>query len=336
MVRLFVGLVASSAAAPLTEEYVQSNVHNLWGSFTKEHGRVYASAAEEQRRFEVFEANLLEAVEWQHKNPHAEFGVTQFSDYTDEEFRSRLAFSPSSNRTVEHIFTDEIVASTLAGTPSVDWRDKGAVVPVKDQGDCGGCWAFASAATIESAWAIAGNKLTSLSEQELLACADWFPCTGCGGGEMSCAFQYLTSDAKGKMATEASYPYTAGAAGKEGSCKKGTTAGATVTGQKDIPSNEGQMATWVASHGPIAIGAHADPWKQYKKGILTSCGSGAVDHAIVIVGYGTEAGEDYWLIRNSWGESFGESGYIRIGRGSNVCQVKSQPITAVVASSVTV
>merc|ERR1712190_58541 len=218
-----------------------------------------------------------------------------------------------------------------------DWRSKGVVVPVKDQGACGGCWAFASAANIESAWAIAGNPLTSLSEQQFLACDDYFPCTGCGGGEMSCAFTYLTDENKGHLDTEKSYPYTAGASGKVGSCKKsGAIVGATISGQKDLPKNEAQMATWVAQHGPIAIGAHADPWKQYKSGILTDCGSGAVDHAIVIVGYGTDSGKDYWLIRNSWGVSFGESGYIRIGRGSNVCQVKSQPTTAVVSKEVVV
>merc|ERR1712194_410458 len=190
---------------------------------------------------------------------------------------------------------------------------------------------------IESVSAIAGNTLTSLSEQQFLACADYFPCMGCSGGEMSCAFLYLTDENKGQLDTEKSYPYTAGAASKEGSCKKsGVTVGATIGGQKDLPSNEGQMATWVAQHGPIAIGAHADPWKQYKSGILTSCGSGAVDHAIVIIGYGTDSGKDYWLIRNSWGESFGESGYIRIARGSNLCQVNSQPTTATVSKSVVV
>jgi len=276
---------------------------------------------------------LLKAAEWQQLNPHAEFGATKFSDYTDDEFKQRLGLTPASNHTAEDIFSEDEVAAALA-SDGVDWRTKGVVVPVKDQGDCGGCWAFAAAANIESTWAIAGNSLTSLSEQQFLACDDWFPCMGCNGGEMSCAFQYLNSDNKGHVYTEKSYPYTAGAASKEGNCKSGTT-GATVSGSKDLPSNEGQMAAWVSSTGPIAIGAHADPWKQYKSGILTSCGSktAAVDHAIVIVGYGTESGKDYWLIRNSWGESFGESGYIRIGRGSNVCQVKSQPITAKVSGS---
>merc|ERR1711862_161078 len=130
---------------------------------------------------------------------------------------------------------------------------------------------------------------------------------GCVSGEMSCAFQYLTSEAKGDIATEASYPYIAGASSKTGKCKSsGASTGAKVSGSKDLPKSETQMATWLAEHGPIAIGAYAIPWKQYKKGILTNCGSGDVDHAILVVGYGSDAGTDYWTIKNSWGTSFGE------------------------------
>jgi len=306
-----------------------------WSAFKKEHNRVYGSVEEENQRLQVFKENMLQAATLQRLNPLAKFGVSRYSDMSDEEFSHRAAgMKPGPNHSaVANVYTQDEVASILKGSPSADWRTKNAVTAVKDQGDCGGCWAFASTGNIEGQWAIAGNKLTSLSEQELLECDDYFPCSGCNGGEMSCAFLFLKSERKGSIATEASYPYTAGAASKTGKCKGAKSTGATITGSKDLPTNEKQMAAWLATNGPIAIGAYAIPWKQYKSGILTSCGSGDVDHAILIVGYGTENGQDYWTIKNSWGKSYGEAGYIRIARGVNLCKVASQPTTAVVKGS---
>jgi len=267
-------------------------------------------------------------------NPLATFGVTPFTDLSDEEFAARRLGLRPDNRIVA--VPDIYSAAEVSAAPtSVDWRTNGMVTAVKDQGDCGGCWSFASTGNIESQWAIAGNKLTSLSEQELLDCDDYFPCMGCNSGEMSCAFEYLKSEQKGNAASEASYPYTAGAAGKTGKCKaSGSSVGAKISGYKDLPATEAQMATWLATNGPVAIGAYAIPWKQYKSGILTNCGSGDVDHAILVVGYGSDSGTDYWIIKNSWGTSFGEKGYIRVEKGKNLCKVASQPITAVIGTSV--
>jgi C1A family cysteine protease len=282
-----------------------------------EHGRVYADAAEEQQRLEAFKTNMLKAAKLQEENPLAVFGVNRFADLTKEEIKRRaggLLSGAKNHSTVPDIFSADEVASTLASTASVNWVTKGAVTAVKDQGDCGGCWSFATTGNIESQAKLAGYPLTPLSEQELLSCDDWFPCSGCSGGEMSCAFQFLQSSHKGAIATEKSYPYTSGSSGKVASCKGAGSAGATITGSKDLPTSEAQMATWVATKGPIAIGAHADPWLQYKGGIFSGSCSGDPDHAILIVGYGTDAGQDYWLIKNSWGASWGDGGYIKLVR----------------------
>jgi cysteine peptidase B len=332
MFSVFAAALPALTPSFLTSSFVDANVNELWAAFVVEHNRAYSGADEEARRKRIFTHSLHEAARWQASNPRATFGVTRFSDWTEDEFKAkRLNLRPTNRSAVPDIYSAAEVAASPA---SVDWRTKGAVTPVKDQGDCGGCWAFASAANIESAWQIAGNSLTSLSEQELLDCVDYFPCMGCNGGEMSCAFTYLSESQHGNMATEASYPYVAGPHSKTGSCKAGSSSrGATISGSKDLPTNEAQMATHLAANGPIAIGAYAVPWKQYKSGILTSCGSGPVDHAIVVVGYGTDSGTDYWTIKNSWGTSFGEGGYIRVEKGTNLCKVASQPTTALVRGS---
>ena len=320
-----------ASAAPLTHAYVQTHLDELWAAFKLEFKPVYASAAEERYRLSVFNESMFVAANHQALNPLAEFGVTQFSDLTEDDFLNRrLGLKPSPALTPPG---DVFNASEVASAPSAfDWRDYGVVTAVKDQGDCGGCWSFATTGNIESLYAIknGNSSLTTLSEQELLDCDDYFPCMGCNGGEMSCAFLYLTSEARGAIATEDSYPYVAGPASKTGTCKKASSkTGATIKSSRDLPTNEGQMATWLASNGPIAIGAYAIPWKQYKSGILTSCGSGPVDHAILVVGFGSQAGTDYWTIKNSWGPSYGEDGYIRVKRGVNLCKLASQPISAV-------
>ncbi len=331
---MFVLALAAHAAPLLTDSYARTHSDQLWASFVDTYKPAYSSAAEEHHRRRVFNQSMAAAAAQQALNPLAVFGVTQFSDLTDEEFAQRkLGLKPTAIAeadAVPDLYSESEVAGAAA---SIDWRDYGVVTPVKDQGDCGGCWSFATTGNIESVSALKhGNAtLTSLSEQELLDCDDYFPCMGCNGGEMSCAYLFLTSEARGNVATEQSYPYTAGASSKTGACKRAqSTVGATIRGSRNLPSDEAQMATWLASNGPIAIGAYAIPWKQYKSGILTSCGSGPVDHAILVVGYGAELGTPYWTIKNSWGEAYGEAGYIRVQRGVNLCKLASQPITATV------
>ena len=228
----------------------------------------YASEAEREERFAIFKENLLDIDRLSALNPHATFGVTRFSDRTDDEFAStRCAFraNATAHATLpRHTGVLDVDAATAFQNQSVDWRTKGAVTPVKDQGDCGGCWAFSSTGSIEGQWAIAGNTLVSVSEQELISCDDYFPCSGCSSGEQSCAWQFLKGEHGGQITTEKSYPYVSGATG--GPVPKcsisGTSVGATISGYASIPSNEIQMSAWAAQHGPMSVAAYAIPWKQ--------------------------------------------------------------------------
>merc|ERR1712190_392296 len=196
---------------------------------------------------------------------------------------------------------------------SVDWTTKGAVTPVKNQGQCGSCWAFSTTGSLEGAWQIAGNPLTSLSEQQFVDC-DKGSDQGCNGGLMDNAFKYAEKNA---ICTEASYSYKGrGGTCKASSCSVGIPKG-DVTGYKDVATDNEQALMEAVEKQPVSIAVEADKsaFQLYRGGILSStCGSN-LDHGVLLVGYGTENGQDYWKVKNSWGTSFGENGYIRLKRG---------------------
>jgi C1A family cysteine protease len=220
------------------------------------------------------------------------------------------------------------LAIIKATNGTLDWRTKGAVTAVKDQGQCGSCWAFSTTGNIEGQWKIKGHALTSVSEQELVSC-DTID-SGCNGGLMDNAFDWLVQSRKGVIATETSYPYVSGG-GNVPKCKTtGLVNGATITGHKDLPKDETQMAALLASGGPIAIAVDATSFQSYTGGILTNCISQQIDHGVLLVGYGVSGTTSYWIIKNSWAASWGEQGYIRVKQGSNECLITSYPTTATV------
>jgi len=197
-----------------------------------------------------------------------------------------------------------------------DWTTKGAVTPVKNQGQCGSCWAFSTTGSLEGANFIANGKLESFSEQELVDCAGSFGNQGCNGGLMDDGFKYI--EAKGD-ALDSVYPYT----GKSGTCDTAKQSANAfkpdcLTSFHDVTTDsETQMMAAVAA-GPVSVAIEADQsgFQFYKNGVFSGTCGNNLDHGVLAVGYGTDSGKDYWKIKNSWAATWGDHGYIRVARGS--------------------
>jgi len=314
---------------------------SMFKDFMRAHNKQYTSADEEAQRFGYFKENMRKAALLQALEPMATFGVNIFSDLSDAEFKSRHNAEKYYDRRVKEakpitpLSDAEIskITSQNGNSSNVDWRQKGAVVGVKDQGNCGSCWAFSTVGGIEGQWFLAGHNLTSLSEQEFVSCDDYFPDNGCQGGLMDNAFTWVVKENGGRVTTEAAYPYVSGTGNVPKCAISGKPAGAVITGHQDLPNNEAQMAAWLVKNGPISIAAYAETWKSYTGGILSNCPSQPVDHGVVIVGLGTSGSDQYWIIKNSWGPSWGEQGYIRLKYGSDQCLITKYPCTSIVGGN---
>jgi cathepsin L len=202
---------------------------------------------------------------------------------------------------------------------SIDYRDKGVVNAIKDQGQCGSCWAFGTIQAAESNYALKFGTLNSCSEQNLVDCVT--SCDGCDGGLEELAYQYIISNQAGLLNTEASYPYTA----RDGSCKYNAAGGLNkvVSYQNGKSGDESYLLNLVGTVGvaDVAIDASQNSFQLYSTGVYNEprCGNTEydLDHAVGCIGYGTASGTDYWLVRNSWGTSWGQKGYIQMSRNKN-------------------
>jgi len=255
-------------------------------------------------------------------------GVNKYTDATEEEFSALRGYNalakPSTAKRSLYSVPHQTISKPTALPATVDWREKGIVTPPKDQASCGSCWSFATAEVLESHWAIKTGNLSVLSEQQILDCTpNPQHCGGdggCQGGTAELAYAQIAE--LGGLTTEALYPYVSGG-GRDYTCKKPLPKPvATVTNYTKLPENEYQpLLDAVANIGPIAISVDAATWGRYASGVFDGCNqkSPDIDHAVVLVGYGTdEKLGDYWLVRNSWGASWGEKGYIRLKRSATV------------------
>jgi cathepsin L len=266
-------------------------------------------------RFNTFKANL----DWINANNamNKSYTVTmnKFGDMSTEEFgRNFCGYKPTLRTTAAVASTED--DDTFVGA-AVNWVTAGAVTPVKDQGQCGSCWAFSATGGIEGAVFIATKKLTNVAEQQLVDCAGTEGNQGCNGGLMDYAFQYVIKN-KG-IGSEASYKYTA----RDGTCKKVPSV-STISSFKDVAAGDEAALMVAVNKQPISIAIEADQacFQFYSTGVLddASCGTN-LDHGVLLAGYDTDSAskKDYWLVKNSWGASWGDKGYIKFVRGKNQC-----------------
>mgnify|MGYP003705848201 CR=1 FL=1 len=214
--------------------------------------------------------------------------------------------------------TDERLTSAPS---SINWVEKGGVTPVKDQGQCGSCWSFSTTGALEGAYYIAHGELLSFSEQQLVSCdtlRNGGRDHGCNGGLMDNAFSWIQKN--DGLCLESDYPYTSGTTKSAGDCETtcSVVADSDITSYHDVDANSDSAMMNALAQQPVSIAIQADQkdFQLYSSGVFTgSCGT-QLDHGVLTVGYGTEGGEDYYLVKNSWSEGWGDGGYIKLGRGS--------------------
>jgi KDEL-tailed cysteine endopeptidase len=321
--------VASSLVC-LKEVVCAPDYLSLWSKFKVDFGKSYDSNGDgEERRFETFKDNVDFIEATNAKNLPYQLGVNQFADLSSEEYAAAHlgGYKPERLLGVEANIKEPFPNLTGAALPdSVDWVAAGAVTDVKNQASCGSCWAFSTTGAIEGAYYVATKKLVSLSEEDLVQCDTTD--NGCHGGIMESAFEFVKKN--GGICSEKSYPYSSGT-GLAGKCHPGCQPVVTLTGYVDVPTkNEVALKAAVAKQ-PVSIAIEADKqaFQFYKGGVLSdpTCGT-KLDHGVLIVGYGTDMGKDYWKVKNSWGPTWGEHGYIRLARGTTgagECGLAVQP-----------
>ncbi|KAG2683978.1 hypothetical protein I3760_10G058800 [Carya illinoinensis] len=303
----------------------EERVIELFQRWREKHKRVYEHEQEAEKRFDIFRRNLNYIIE---KNARREspsnahrLGLNRFADMSNEEFREvylskvKKPFNKKSNTLISRNMQQKLRSCDDVPS-SLDWRNKGVVTGVKDQGSCGSCWSFSSTGAMEGINAIATGDLISLSEQELVDCDTTN--YGCEGGYMDYAFEWVISN--GGIDTESDYPYT----GVDGTCNitKEETKVVTIDGYEDVAESDSALLCATVQQ-PISVGmdGSALDFQLYTSGIYDGdCSSDPddIDHAVLIVGYGSEDGEDYWIVKNSWGTDWGMEGYIYIRRNTNL------------------
>jgi len=331
LVIVALALVATSYANVLSK---LSSVHKTeaeWPQFVTfalQYGRNYPTTGEAELRYINFKNTLERNIGLRQRNPLATFGVNKFADLSVDEFRAKYLMPHNSTGTVKDL---PKFFKNMAAIPPVkrdkegrpldnDWCASGYCTAVKDQGQCGSCWAFSATEVLESAVALAGQAIPTLSPEQIVACdtSDG----GCNGGDPRSAMNYVVS--AGGQDTESSYPYTAGG-GQSGSCafQSGAVA-ATESGPQDVSDgDESALQSFLQNNGPPSVCVDASEWSSYTGGVMTSCGC-AIDHAVQATGLTSQFGTPAYIVRNSWNTDWGVNGFIYLATGQNTCCVANE------------
>ncbi|XP_053497664.1 procathepsin L isoform X3 [Ictalurus furcatus] len=300
-----------------------------WISWKTEFNKKYNNAGEEVFRRSIWQQNVVEVMK--HNKGHHSFtmGTNHLSDMTAEEINAKL-----NGLRMENVLLDTNKNFKLLSDSPVpdrlDWTEKGLVSPVQNQGMCGSCWAFSAAGALEAQMVKKMGRMVPLSAQNLVDCSVKEGNHGCKGGFMTKAFNYVIHN-KG-IDSDAFYPYQH----KEGLCRYSPQgrAGSCSSFQILPQVNESVLLNTVALIGPVSVGINAKlaSFHRYRSGIYTDplCDPRTVNHAVLVVGYGTEGGQDYWLVKNSWGTAWGEKGYVRMARNRNECGIANFAVFPVV------
>jgi cathepsin F len=304
----------------------------MWEEFKRAYNKTYnpySNGDDEEKRFQIFKANVAAAEARDEMEPLATFGLDQFSDLTEDEFLGYMGYVPEPQAEEQSI--SEMTATDFLGltTPtSIDWTGK-ATTPVKNQGHCGSCWAFSATEQIESDYMLQKHSQVLLAPQELVDCrADKSERDGCKGGSTEGA--YTVIEALGGMEMETDYPYEH--VNQKCNFQSSKAKVQISSFQRVGKGDETAMKSYVGSTGPLSVCGHAKSWKGYKGGILSQCVTGG-GHCFQIVGYGVDGGIDYWKVRNSWGSHWGEEGHIRIRMGENMCNIANNPTKVIIKTS---
>ena len=291
---------------------------NTFNSYEARFGKNYINEAERAFRSKVFAYNMDWVAKVNAEGHPYTVGVTPFADMTNQEF----ATSKMCGCMLKPTMTKPATPIMDAAPEEIDWREKGAVNPVKNQASCGSCWAFSAVGALEGGNFVANGKLVSLSEQQLVDCDP--KSHGCNGGLMTNAFAYVKEHG---LCSEEAYPYHA----KDEDCKDTQCESIIkIAGYEEVPSMDGAALKQAVAKAPVSVAVEADSavFQMYKTGVIdsTACGT-SLNHGVVAVGYTA----DYWIVRNSWGPSWGDNGYLKIAykeTGAGICginQMNSYP-----------
>jgi len=302
------------------------SVEDSFVSWVRLHEKKYSHDNEYQYRLSVYRSNLQFIEEHNRKNLGFTVAMNKFGDLTLQEFKA-IYLTLNVNISADEVTTTMYIPPPTAD--DVDWRTKGAVTGVKDQGQCGSCWAFSSTGSIEGAYFLSKGQLLSSSEQQLVDCSGSYGNYGCDGGLMDSAFDYIIKSSKG-LEGEEDYPYTA----RDGQCK--FNAGkikTTITGRKSIvKGNENDLQSAIMKQPiSVAIDAGHSSFQFYHSGVYNepACSASQLDHGVLAVGYGTSSAA-YYIVKNSWGTGWGAQGYILMTRNKNnqcgIATMSSYPI----------